>query len=801
VRGTCAAIAAVVAGFVVVLVSTGVGLLTVCAWVATVAATTLAGGLVVRAARRHPAALADDLAWGLPTGLLLAMGGWLAGQLLGVHLPAVPFMALLCLLVLAVPPWRRRAMVRPGDSWGRGSGAVVTGSLLVSLIWMRALGLASLPVTPPPGGYFYNADFMFQSAMTAELGRTLRPTYPMIAGDPGSYHWFVYAVASFLGQGFDTGVLIMRLVPVTLVLALVLLCASVARQISGRTSAAGFGAVLVGVVGATVANRWMLPTGIAGRYDTDGAVIDPIGVYWQVSPTQTLAWVAGVACLGAVVATLRSTERRPLVPMVGVVAFAALSAGAKSSELPVLLAGFGLGLLVSLLARRATEARRLAGICLAVGLLAWLATVVIYPGGSYGLVIRPGQRLELVAQRFMPGLAQTVGPAGAHTTRLPLLAILAGVVLTLLPLLPRLLGLLVLMRSKPQDPVPWIGAGVAFGGLAATMMTRHPAQSELYFFISAYPIALPVSAAGFAILWDRLTPFLRREHRLGLSLLAAAGGGLVACWAISDALGSSLPIVAWVKQFGHAPKAQEVSALTQALAWSRPVLLTALACAVIALLGLVVTWGARRRSPIRPATWTAALLAAALLGGGAFATVLHVRRGDGLSPQQAIAAWTKDNRNVRAHVLTTQDYVSAAAAIRDHAHPDDVVATNMVCLVRASARKSGAICDPRDFSASAYTGLRSDVAGWAYTQHALGLGWVTRGGYIMVPYWDPARLAAERALIEAPTRTALDAAYRRGVRWILADRQSGAVSPLLDQLAVRVYDRGGAYAYRLLRPA
>jgi hypothetical protein len=633
--------------------------------------------------------------------------------------------------------------------------------------------------------------------MTGGLVRTLPRTYPLIAGDPESYHWFVYAVGAFLGQGFDTSVLMIRLLPVTLVLSLVLLSASVARQISNRSSAAGFGAAMVGIVGPTVANHWVLPTGIAGRYDADGAVNDPLGIYWQVSPTQTLGWVAGVACLGALVATLRSSHRRPVVPALGVVAFGALAAGAKSSELPVLVAGVGLGLFVALVTRQIRDLRRLAGICVALGLVAWLATVFIYPGGSYGLVVRPGQRLQLIATRFMPGLAETVG--NTHTTRLPLAAVLAGVVLTLVPLVPRLLGLAVFARARPKDPVPWIGAGIAIAGVSATMLTRHPAQSEIYFLVSAYPVALPVSAAGLAILWDQVAPALRREYRLGVPMAAAAVGGLVACGVIAWVIGV-VPIVAWRKEFGHAPNKHQVSAITQGLAWSQPVVWTAIACAVIALVGLGLTWGARRRASIRPTAWAAALAVAALLGGGGFGTLLHLHRSDGLSSQQAIAAWATDNRVRHAHVLTTRDYISAAYAIRDRATPDDIVATNMVCLVRASARRAGAICDPRDFTAAAYTGLRTDVSGWAYTQHALALGWVTRGGYTNVPYWDPARLAAERALIEDPTRAALDAAYRRGVRWILADRQSGSVSPRLDQLAIRIYAKGGAFAYRLLAP-
>ncbi len=141
----------------------------------------------------------------------------------------------------------------------------------------------------------------------------------------------------------------------------------------------------------------------------------------------------------------------------------------------------------------------------------------------------------------------------------------------------------------------------------------------------------------------------------------------------------------------------------------------------------------------------------------------------------------------------------AAALVRRSGSVDDVVVTNRACLQPAAvlARRT---CDPRDFVVSALTGRRTGVSGWAYAQESLERASVTPGGYARMPFWDPARLAEQRALVEQPTAERAAAAWARGERWVLADRAAGPVSAELSTVGDVLVDRDGIVLVRLRPP-
>jgi hypothetical protein len=138
----------------------------------------------------------------------------------------------------------------------------------------------------------------------------------------------------------------------------------------------------------------------------------------------------------------------------------------------------------------------------------------------------------------------------------------------------------------------------------------------------------------------------------------------------------------------------------------------------------------------------------------------------------------------------------AGRYLRLHADPGDVVATNRVYNGRVAAGR-----DNRDFSVSAFSGLRSDVGGFGYAPRMLQA--VKPGeSYVLAPFWDQPRLDAELALVEKPTAETLAAAYRtRGVRWIVADERSGPVSSQLATLTDLVSRVDGVWLARLRPPS
>ena len=158
-----------------------------------------------------------------------------------------------------------------------------------------------------------------------------------------------------------------------------------------------------------------------------------------------------------------------------------------------------------------------------------------------------------------------------------------------------------------------------------------------------------------------------------------------------------------------------------------------------------------------------------------------------------------DRNPVRTRLLVSPTLRDAAAIVRRSGSVDDVVVSNRACLQPAAvvARRT---CDPRAFVVADLTGRRTGVSGWAYASESLALAPEVEGGYARVPFWDPARLAEQRDLVERPTPQRAAAAWARGERWVLADRAAGPVSPDLSSIGQVLLDRDGIVLVRLTPP-
>jgi hypothetical protein len=143
------------------------------------------------------------------------------------------------------------------------------------------------------------------------------------------------------------------------------------------------------------------------------------------------------------------------------------------------------------------------------------------------------------------------------------------------------------------------------------------------------------------------------------------------------------------------------------------------------------------------------------------------------------------NGGAYAPISLPETRVDAARWVRDHSSPDDILATNAHCI-----GYFGTLCDPRSFWLSAYAERRVLVEGWAFAPRV-----ATNG---IVPFWDPAKLAANDAAFTSPTRAGLDDLRTRyGVRWLVVDRQVAVESPELGTLAHKVYDNHRLAVYSL----
>ena len=793
--------ALVAVAWIVVVIVTGSPAVDVFRWLAAVAAAVVGPGFVlVRLVRRSCAPLVEDLAWAVPAGCLVALVGWFFDRVLPVSPGAFVFGPVIMAVAVAVPAGRRRVLARPAPGWGWRANAAMAAIVGFSLVWMVTTGLQASPLDPGSGGTAYFPDFLYQLSLVGELHHTLVPTYAPVAGTPLSYHWFLYAIISHLTTG--TGVIAfdatLRLSLASMVPAMLLLAAAVARRLSGRVCAGVLAAFLLGVLELSVPDKW-------------GAEFGSVAVitrYWQISPPQSLGWIAGLAALGTICAALRRGAGDGAVPVALTVPFLVLCAGSKSSTLPVLGCGVMLALFVALVRRQWPLVRRCLLLAVIVGAVFETAAHTIYRGSSYGIRVQlwgfPLSRLfmEFPAQNRKHSTAYLAPPLAS------VLVLIAVCALLLVPLLPRLLGLLYQVRSRPDDPVGWVAGGAAGAGLLAPLVLRHPASSELYFLVSAYPLGVVGSAGGLVLWLERESGRLPRpdgSRRLRSLLLAALAGGAVGAFAVAHLQPRWDPVTRWIRRHPSDPRALHVPTRTLAWQWAQPWVEFA---AVAAVLVVAFTLAIRRLTPAQDGPskvrgWSRPLLVlvSVLLGSGLFGMSTQIYGSDQLTAaqqQRIILPATASESTVRVW----RDSEAAGSWIQHHAGSADVVATDLYCRQISTTGGEPVVCDARDFIASAFTQRRTLIGGWAYADRVLATAWTEKVSYTRTPFWDPALFHEQYEAFAHPTRAVLDDLYRtHQVRWLYLDLNDPRVATAaIDRLAIRRFTGAHVGVWQLKTP-
>ncbi|MBF8187621.1 hypothetical protein ITP53_18140 [Nonomuraea sp. K274] len=171
-----------------------------------------------------------------------------------------------------------------------------------------------------------------------------------------------------------------------------------------------------------------------------------------------------------------------------------------------------------------------------------------------------------------------------------------------------------------------------------------------------------------------------------------------------------------------------------------------------------------------------ALVMVALLGGYAVPT----------SVREVIG------RVVPADVVRVPSIPEGARAagrwLRDHSSPGDVVATDLHCRpVRWPA------CDSRHFWVSGFSERRVLVEGWAYAESTLSRTELFGASYLMVPFADPGRLAANDAVFARPSaENVRHLAQKYGVKWLFT-----GINHRLDKFAQLRFRNATSSVYEL----
>jgi hypothetical protein len=717
----------------------------------------LPGVLLLRAFAPARRTWPEDVGIGIVVGLSYELLGWALFTAAGMQQWLVAWPAAVLVVFAAVPRlwrcWRAQDAPRLPLAWGATLSILLSATLLI----LYGASVSALPV-PENGGDYYQ-DALWHLGIVYELGRSVPPQIPQVAGETMHYHWFADAHLASAAQvtGIDPRLVLFRLWLAPIIVGLVLAVAALARQVSGAWWTAPLAVTLTTVV----------PQVALWKY-VGGVGASPL-VF--LSPSQSFGTTVSVGAAALLIGALfRGAPRRSWLIVLLVVC---ASAGSKPTNVPLLLGGTGLAALF-LLVRNRRIPWRTAGVGVAlVGVLA--AAMMTVSGSSAGTPLRLFGIL-----RAFPGYVELTGLTGApapggwlieglrdadQQTWNWAIAMLVAVVVSKSVLAVSFLGLG--QRRTRTDPAHWWLVGTLLAALLGFLVVDHPAFGQLYFLSGAQPFA---AVAAAYVVHGAVSGHRRVSRRVIIA------GGLLA--------GTALALA--IRAFGNI----EASPVTPA----------------------DIT-----RAVSKPMLWLAAALAVGLLGWLVLRIVRPQVRGLGLAllvcvavslalPSRPWSEWRDAEDGIAgaprpvpvpALPLYSTDEIQAALWLERNAGPDDVVVTDTACQSR---RRPGPICDARGYLVSGVGGHRTLMEGWAYTQQSMASqGTEGKLGYSLLPSPWPDRVELTTKALTTPTPDVLATLRREyGVRWIFADTRKGKVAEgTLDRLADRRHTQGEVIIYEL----
>lgn len=708
----------------------------------------LPGTLVYRSLRRESHSLFDDLAMGTVLGLTLEVAAWAVFSALDARSFLIAWPLLVVVPFLAVPRLRRHWHLRPGAHRPSTGWSWAVAGVVVAAVAYPVLATWTTPSLPADSGSHYHIDLVYLLSIVGEAKHHFPLQVPGVAGEPLHYHYFAFAhqATASLVSGVDTPVVFFRLtLPLHAIIAATAL-ASAAWRVVGRPWTAALAATLTLVVGELTV--WPLSgTGIGSVY-----------AYYSwssVSLTYSLAFT--FALMAVVVEILRAGESRASAlrtgesgsgprrwergPWLILALLAAGAAGAKSTVLPVVMAGLGVVALVQLVTARRIRSEVIASIAV-LGGISLLAVAVLFRFQAHGLAIAPFATIERAAAADAASRDRLVALVGAALTYgWYMLARLAGI-----PVLARL-------RRRAWSTREWFLLGAVGAGLVATIAAFHPAYGQNYFISTGFVFGAVLSAMGFAALVDR--------HRLspaavGTILVGAAGATALTLYLLR-AQPKIYSFIASLRLPGH----QSIVAAAVALA------------AVIGLAAVV--WHLFLRQRLARGVGAAALLATLLLAGaGTYLVDARLQLGSSA-------------HNWGYHLVLTADQTNAARWLREHSSPDDLVAINEHCITLDPATGK---CHELIWWLNAFAERRTLAGSSSYAPAFLQRGRVSTEWRTLLAHND--------VVFYRPTQQAVDRLRTNyGVRWLVVNRAVRPEAPELAGYAALRYENQQVAIYEL----
>ena len=696
----------------VLLVKSGVSVVDVLIYAAyLVLGVCLPGVLIWRLAwGQRPRPFATDLVIGLVVGLACELAAYLIARVLGVPRLTMVWAAGVIVVALALPRarglWRARGHTPMPPLWSWGTAAVVGFMVL----WLARFAWWDLPVGAGDLAFTYS-DEQFSLALIGEMRHHVPPQMPWVSGEPLHYHWYAFAhiAASSWSTGLEPMLLLRRLTLLPMVVLTVVGASLMGTQVSKRVWAGPACAALLVAVGP-VHNTWMNLSLPYGQLYTD------VGIPFSATQTFGTAVFAVVLmlCLHALSSDL--AHRETAAYWVVVALAMGLLAGAKSTFLPILLAGLVTVILARLVTRRPVTRPVLLLFALTLGWLVF-AQFVLYGNASSGLKWAPLDAGEFAVDALHPTGIEHPGVVAG-------LFVLSTVVAVFAKTVPAVA--LAARRGWEDDRVALL-LGSCAAGLGAYVLLGHFSLSQAAF---ARGIGIPACVATVWAISQYLHAAEPRGTRLLLALAPLALGALVTfgLWA------TVLPRFAEVRR---QPWADYVL----------PPLVIAAAVLCVALIYCLVVPDIRSSRPL-----AMVVISLALIGSGAlffFHTTAELPR-----------LLTGHPENFQQRYVGPGG-VATARWVRDHSDPDDLVATNQHRTLAGTNRL---------FWLSAFSERRVLVEGWGFSDRIKAEYDARRSPY--APFWDRALLRANDAAFKRPTDASVaELADKYGVRWMVLNRR------------------------------
>ena len=676
-------------------------------------------------------ALFDDMCVAFVVGLVVQLIAWAVFVRAGAGGWLWVFPLVLIVPGMAVPGLRRRLRTGPYPEhppvWAAWT---MTGAYAYVVFVLGRDAFAQAPL--PPARTRWYQDLYWHVAISAEARHSAPPQVPQVSGQRFDYHWFSnahMAADSLIGH---VGVLVVtaRLWYLPLYAVIIGLTYVLGTRMSGRPVAGVLAVALLTSASVFTPLRWM--TGLGN------------GAFIAASPSE----IFGLPMLLLAtwwLADLVRGERWRWPAWVLLALLLVTCAGAKSSNLPVLLGGLVLVAAVAVLRRRLT--RKLAGATVLVG-LALGVTAPFLAGGSKASTVA----LLSIASYVRHQQGNAVMPGLSH------FAISSVVVLVAIVILAQFSALLIAIPLL-GDPAALLMFGIGLAGAGALFLIDHPSLSELYFMRGVLPVVDVVIAWGVVVIVGRAQFVLSPGAQVVL-LSGAVVTGALATYGL--------------RRFGPLRLATGHDVMRSVIA---------MLVVVVALVILLVLLLSRRDHVVALQVFgVVALLSAGLIPSSIKAFPREA------APQLAAPP----------HPLTAGE-IAGTTWLRGHVAADAVIATNVHC----QPTPTRVHCDSRAFWVTGLGEHQAYVESWAYTDQAEATATAVlppgtrRISYAHQPFWDQARLRLNDDAFTDPTRAGLDRLYRAGVRVLFADAGAGPVSPALADLADLEFHQTDVSIYRL----